>query len=108
MNNQKLSNYQNLLNIIDKRIIAVTPQEYVKKYPEQSEDWDTVNKYLILMDSDECKTVEDCILSGAFSVEIQKNEIYASWMNYPTEPIIGEKNFTIHLLTKIQEHDKED
>lgn len=102
--NSLLLEYQKLINNVDKRIEAFTMDEYFKKYPEHTEGWSR-EEHLIILDSDECKTDVDCILSGAYALDIINNEASTIWLPYPSEPEIGIDNFIKSLTKQVQEHD---
>lgn len=103
---QKLQHVKDTINEVDPRIIAVSPEEYGEMYPDQAEDFEKGN-YLIVMDNeDELDFGDDGVLGGAYSVTLGPDlQVYAEWMPYPEEDIIGLNNFIERLHMMIDFYD---
>ena len=65
---------------------------------ETDPEWNKTTFFHVLDIYKKCMTDDDCIIHGAYFVELSKEgKVEFQWQPYPEDPIIGVENFIDHI-----------
>jgi hypothetical protein len=103
LDNLSLEDAKKEINKVHPNIRAYDEKEYYEAFPHDSNAGMNLKGCLVVTDNHElCKTDEDCILMGAYEMEISENDCKFVWWPYPSEPIYGIENFISVLKRQIR------